>query len=603
MSERDKRAVRDASLVFAVALVPRLVYLLQLRYGSPTYFMPEGGDSIFYDRVAQGEVGLGRAYFHSPLYQWFLTVLYEVFGRALTTVRVLQHLLGAFTAVLVQRLTLALWRRRSLGLWAGLGAAVFGPSVFYEGQLVVDALLPLLVVAAAYGVVRFVDAPGVGRGVWSGLLVGVAALGRATALIFLPLAVWFARKRFATRRPGLWGVAGLALGATLVIAPVTIRNYVVEHDFVLITANGGLNLFIGNNPRANSTYNLPPGLYFQVGDPSDDYSGMKTARDHLGHVPSSSALSRWWTERAIDHAIHHPVQTLSVTLGKVALLVGDFEYPQLYHYYVYRAVASVLWILPTAGFIVVPGIFGLLLAAWRIGHTRVRAYAALTVAYGASFLPFFIVGRYRTPWVMLLLPFAAWGIGQVVAGWRAGHRRRTVRRASALAVLALFSFPRWGHTPNPSHQYYAFGRAEAVRGNLEAAVPWLEESVSRDPQYEVAQIRLAMVRRDLGRAEEAERGVVTALQESPRSAGLNRVLGELLLARGAASEAEPALRRAVRNGPSEVATWTLLGSSLEAQKKYAEAQSAYRSAVRLLPREDPEHPAAQGLARVSVHGG
>ena len=65
--------------------------LAQLADGSPTFDAPEGGDSILYDRLAQGEPEPPRAYFHSPLYIWLLTGIYALFGRDLLIARVVHH--------------------------------------------------------------------------------------------------------------------------------------------------------------------------------------------------------------------------------------------------------------------------------------------------------------------------------------------------------------------------------------------------------------------------------------------------------------------------------------------------------------------------------
>ncbi len=45
--------------VFLLALIPRALVLCDLRSDLPTFSAPEGGDSIFYDRVASGEPGNG----------------------------------------------------------------------------------------------------------------------------------------------------------------------------------------------------------------------------------------------------------------------------------------------------------------------------------------------------------------------------------------------------------------------------------------------------------------------------------------------------------------------------------------------------------------
>ena len=48
-----------------------------------------------------------------------------------------------------------------------------------------------------------------------------------------------------------------ALGIILVISPVTIRNWVVGRDLVLLTSQAGQNFYIGNNPRASGFFEHP----------------------------------------------------------------------------------------------------------------------------------------------------------------------------------------------------------------------------------------------------------------------------------------------------------------------------------------------------------
>ena len=47
--------------------------------------------------------------------------------------------------------------------------------------------------------------------------------------------------------------------ALLVIAPVTLRNYVKGNDLVLSAANAGITFYSSNNPRATGQYMDPPG--------------------------------------------------------------------------------------------------------------------------------------------------------------------------------------------------------------------------------------------------------------------------------------------------------------------------------------------------------
>src|ERR1700723_3404745 len=78
-------------VAFVAALIPRLIFLFELRARSPTFYAVEGGDSILYDRIASGAPLPHRAFFHSPLYIAFLKAFYGIFHRDLFAVRLVQH--------------------------------------------------------------------------------------------------------------------------------------------------------------------------------------------------------------------------------------------------------------------------------------------------------------------------------------------------------------------------------------------------------------------------------------------------------------------------------------------------------------------------------
>ena len=178
-------------LIFILALIPRGVQLVQLRAASPTFEAPEGGDSIFYDRVARGDEVQKRAYFHSPLYRWFVSGCYSVFGRDLLALRVVQGLLGALAAALVVLLARRLFTSELLAALAGALYAICAPLVFYEGQLLPAALLPALMVATALGVLSWAERRTALAGTLAGALLALCALTRPTALLWLPaLLLW-----------------------------------------------------------------------------------------------------------------------------------------------------------------------------------------------------------------------------------------------------------------------------------------------------------------------------------------------------------------------------------------------------------------------------
>jgi len=91
----------------------------------------------------------------------------------------------------------------------------------------------------------------------AGLMAGGAALVAPVMLVTV-LAAWVAD---AFRRIGFLRILGrgvlVAALALAVVAPWTYRNWRAFGEFVPISTNGGVNLWIGNNPNATGAYNYP----------------------------------------------------------------------------------------------------------------------------------------------------------------------------------------------------------------------------------------------------------------------------------------------------------------------------------------------------------
>lgn len=569
-------------LVLVLALVPRGIFLVQLARHSPTFDAPEGGDSIFYDRVARGSPTPPRAYFHSPLYRWFVSGSYALFGRDLLLLRLLQAALGALGAVLALFLTRRLFGSDLLATLAGALYAICGPLLFYEGQLLPAGILPALTLASALALEGYARRRSVPAAALLGLCIAGLALVRPTALLWVFAILWWAWRRGGLRLR----VEGALIGVLLLgILPVTLRNYLVEHDTVLITANAGLNLYIGNNAHARGTYNLPAGLWFRPGDPLDDFAGRRAAALELGHAPSSSEVSNWWARRALAWMSAHPGRTVALWARKVLLWLNHSEHPQLYDYRGYAAVASVLRVLPGAGLLLAPGILGLfvLLLTPRVAPA-LRLYLGCTLLLALAFLPFFVVGRYRAPFLALLAPLAAWALARVAVALREGWRSALPWTLGLVGAIALVALPLG--RPVAAPQYLAFGRAAQTQGRSGEALSWYARAVAAAPLHwagRVASQRQARLLLERGQLAAAAQVLQQARQRHPASASLLCLSASLHRRRGELRQADVLLRDALASAPGEGATWVELAELSLARGQQAAAREALRSA-RLLAR-------------------
>lgn len=590
------------AVIFGLALALRIVYVLQARQ-SP-FFETLGLDAKYYDRwarqLAAGEAK-PEAFFMSPLYPYFLAGLYRLFGRDLLIVRVAQAVIGSLSAVLAYRIGVCAFDRR-IGAVAGLATAGYGALIFYDGSILITPLLVFLGLLSLYLLLR-ADAE---RVPWlyaaSGAAIGLAAVGKATALAFAPVAlVWIvfdrgrtggagpdpasgskrkperrgaSAERIRTGRGWLRPAALFVLGTALVVAPVTLRNYVVSRDLVFITSNGGLNFYIGNSEISTGGYVKPEGLDI-IADP--DGEAIAEAAEQRDLKPSE--VSAYWYARAREYIADHPGQWLGLMARKLSFAVSAYELPQLENYYFQRRYSALLS-MPLIGFAVVGplGIVGLALACRR---RRARLLALFTGSYLAAIAVFFVVARYRLPVVPVLVIGACYALAEL---WRFLSARRWLALFLALiAVAGLgvlvnanlyrvdrskgFAQPHYrlgiifgerGQTdraiaeyrkaieidPDYVKSYANLGALLAMRGDHERAASVLNEAVRRDPTYSTARLNLALVHERAGDYATALSHIDTLLAVAPGDPGGLAERGVLLYRMGDTEGARKALEAA-----------------------------------------------------------
>lgn len=179
---------------------------------------------------------------HPPLYSILLSGLYVLGGHGALIQRSLGLVLGTMTLVLVGLLGHRVGGER-LGLIAALLYAVYPVMIAVDADLMSEVLYGPLIAGMLLAAFALHDRPTTKRALILGAIIGLAALTRTEALLFLPfLLLPVARRAQPAARgraaPGRAALAGIGLLACLVvIAPWLIRNEVAFGRFVLISTN------------------------------------------------------------------------------------------------------------------------------------------------------------------------------------------------------------------------------------------------------------------------------------------------------------------------------------------------------------------------------
>ncbi|MBN1825293.1 MAG: tetratricopeptide repeat protein [Candidatus Eisenbacteria bacterium] len=547
--ERPKRRLsrrRILLALYASALLLRLLYLADAR--SNPFLDALGLDARYYDLRAreileEGLVG-DEAYFMGPLYPHLLALVYGAAGRNLDLVRVLQALIAAFVPVLIYRIGSRLLSP-TRAMIAAVAAVFYGPFLFYVGTILYTTLAVTLILWILDRIIR-PRGERTGAGLFfTGILFGLAAVGKGNLLFFLPFALAaVALPEKKGGRPDLRAPALLLGGLLVVVGLVTARNRAASGDWVWLTSNGGLNFYIGNGPESSGAYEKPKGL-----DVDNDPSGKGLLEREVGRSLTPTALSREWSDRAIRWIRENPGAEARLLLRKTVFFFSDVEIPQIESYRFQMRYGGLTRALHIPFGLIAPLALAGIAAFLR---RRTWVLVAFLFSYAASIIFFFVLTRYRLPVVPVLLLMSAVTLADAVEAFRRRRYRRLAVLGAWFVPLFLFSnlnFYRISPSTGEAQSHYRLGIIRQSEGDTEGALREYRRSIELDPDYERSRLNLGELLAVTGEREEAERQFREAIRIAPDYAKAYGNLGALLYRTDRREEGRAALERAVALDP------------------------------------------------------
>lgn len=541
------RLGRMALIVFALALVVRLVYLGEIAK-SPAFGVLIV-DSASYDQHARLLVEKGifyeRFFWQGFLYPFFLSVVYFFTGGSVLWARLIQILLGSLLCALVYRLGARLCDRRT-GAVAGAMAALYGPLVYYDAELLDTGLSAVWAVLLVLLVLKARDAKGVLLAAAVGVCGGLSVVTRATFLPYFIFACgwlllsWRAR---SVSPPLAAARAGLILAGFLAVAmPVAQLCHRATGHFNFLSESGPINLYIGNNPERDRTIMIRPGSEWR------ELTRMPEVSGAMGD-PEDRDL---FTRLVLDYAKTQPADFAKGLARKTVEFFSSRELPRNEDMYVgrrySRLMSALTWKAGAFGF---P--FGLLLPLALVGIVRhakripAPVYGFLLL-YPAAIVGVFVSGRYRVPIVPVLAVPAAAGALYCVELVRARRWPRAAMIAGAVCVAAAatsvagpFAVERFDYE---AEMHTIVGFELMKRNRMRAALEEFAETIRLEPENADAHKYIGLIMSGERRHDEAEAHLRKALEAAPDSYLIRYYLGGTLLNRGKRDEAARYLREA-----------------------------------------------------------
>ncbi len=584
-----------------------------------------------------------QPYFRPPGYPYFLAFVRMLTGLGYTAPRIIQTLLGLFSCYL----TFVLGRRwfgASVGLIAAAVMSCYWVFIYYEGEF----LEPVLLVPLSLLLVYFL-------GIWSerlhwihalaaGVTWGLLVLVRPT---FMPVGLmvvfwmfWVARRQILPRGRFLRHTClFFAVGIPL-IGSATLRNYLVAQDLVLVSANGGVNFYFGNNPQANGY--TPSTTEFGSWS-CDDYPYIvKRLESELGRPLKYSEVSSHFSSLGWKYIKEHPLKVFRLTMKKALLFWGPKEISNEREDEYVRLDSRILrWLPLRFSLIFTLAIVGTIMVAINARRCRRSPQSTpiatrkpypvfvlmllLIATYFVFHLPFIIAGRYRVPIIPFLIILGAYAVVEMVGM----IRQRTLGRlagwaVACLAIRVLVGVNYTGYQPDKAHWHYQRGLAYNGIGQTEAAVHEYEQTLRFDPNHPEARHNLATIINNQAARLEDNRQFEQAIQEYLKALKLepdygivhfnlarnyykterydeamthsrkaketnpdlhqaSQLLAEILLHQNRTEEAIKVLNDALNKQPDEADLHFYLGRALSRKGDNPNAMAAYRKTIQLKP--------------------
>jgi 4-amino-4-deoxy-L-arabinose transferase-like glycosyltransferase len=439
-------------VIFFTALFIRLLFLADYKDNSgfrPMQYSDSHSYFLWAKDIETSDMLGSKVFMKWPFYAYFLGFLFRAFGENIFFVYLIQFVLGSISSTLVYFITKRIFNRACAFIAAMLYVS-YGPPIFYEGRLIYVSLsifLDLLFLLFLLCKQRHLSKINL---FLCGIFLGICVITQGNILIFGILSIFWL---LWLEQPRLQAILNkfiyFLFGLSLIIGAVTLRNYIVEKDFVLIVGNIGVNFYIGNNPEANGRFFCP--RFFKSSQEGIFRDSRIMAEVEAGKNLKASQVSGFWFKKSLEFIKKNPLAYFVLLGKKFIYLFSPDEFIHDNDYFSSGNIPRVFKILfMDLRFILPLCILGLIINLKNFKQTGLLYFFLITLSF--SIIMFFVVTRYRVAIVPVMAIFAS---SAIMAMWDAVLKKKIIKISAFLLILILLSlyFIFIGKTAYPGHNY------------------------------------------------------------------------------------------------------------------------------------------------------
>lgn len=317
--------------LFIFAIAVRVIYFYGFMDNPFFDFISPAFDQINFDKgaigFANGDIlarGGGEQY--SPLYKYFLGIIYLIFGRNFYAIWTVQFFIGAIASVFMYLITIKFFNRR-VAVICSLFYAMYGPNIFYEGKLIRESLTEFLSITSFYYLLRYKEDTRLRHAILSGTFLSLLIQCRPNTLLIIPFVLFYLY---------IIVLKGLSLklkikhilffSSVFILAgtPLMVRTIIVHKKFVLYDASGPKTILTGNIPE-----------YSGVG--WEDEPNVVAVRNSINQDDYKEVVAY-----ILKRFYSSPADYIKLYGRKIYWFLNNYEYPSNLNYYLFQEFSPIL---------------------------------------------------------------------------------------------------------------------------------------------------------------------------------------------------------------------------------------------------------------------
>lgn len=484
--------------IFLLAFLIRIVHLLLIK--NNPLFLNLLLDAKEYDEWAKDILEndwLSRSHdFMSPAYPYFLSLIYLIFGHSIIIAALIQIVLGSINCVLIFLITLKIFNYSELnsssvtplhknavliGTVAAVMAALYGISIFYEAMLLkvvlINFLNLLMILMLLYGIEKI----SFKYFLFAGMFLGLSLFLRPNIYLFVPFVLfwlWTLREQINFKRVIYYFIAFCA-GFVIISSFFWARNYSINHELVLTSGHGGMNLYVGNNP-----YDLYRPWDFSPDTRYEHIAFVNEARRLTGKNLTTMEASKFWYDQSLKFMREQPLKEMSLLIKKFFIFWNAYEVPlngqefqSCKNYY-----PLLRFPFLTFGFIAPLAFLGIILLINK--NKKVNLLLFYFLAYMAANVMFLIYSESRFPVVPVFFICASFSILWIITQVKEKNYVKFIIAAVSLAALFYLVNNKYYNIENhgiKAAQYNNFGVIYANGQQYNNAIKEFKKAIIADP--------------------------------------------------------------------------------------------------------------------------